>query len=161
MNVCATYLTYCHSVDMTFDNITHNSWLCMHCFSKDEIINNVVSVMLCYVSVHITTLNALHSTLWLNHSLLVVAQSSSTDTQTSNLGLCWVFCLSHLVSCSQRHSSYLTFVGTMFDIYVVRGEDCITTILPDKDDRDNLQHYNHYYTTNASYYRTNISCLRL
>ena len=30
------------------------------------------------------------------------------------------------------------------------GEDCNTTILPDKDDRDNLQHHNHYYTTNAS-----------
>ena len=30
---------------------------------------SVVSVMLCYVSVHITTLHALHPTLWFNHSL--------------------------------------------------------------------------------------------
>ena len=30
---------------------------------------SVVSVMLFYVSVHLTTLNALHSTLWFNHSL--------------------------------------------------------------------------------------------
>ena len=30
---------------------------------------SVVSVMLCYVSVHLTTLNALNSTLWFNHSL--------------------------------------------------------------------------------------------
>ena len=30
---------------------------------------SVVSVMLCYVSVHMTTLNALHSTLWFNHRL--------------------------------------------------------------------------------------------
>ena len=29
---------------------------------------SIVSVMLCYVSVHITTLNALHSTIWCNHS---------------------------------------------------------------------------------------------
>ena len=40
------------------------------------------------------------------------------------------------------------------------GEDCITTILPDKDDKDYYQHYRHYYTTITSYYRTNNTCLR-
>ena len=33
---------------------------------------SVVSVMLFYVSVNITTLNAIHSTLWFNHSLFFI-----------------------------------------------------------------------------------------
>ena len=40
-------------------------------------------------------------------------------------------------------------------------DDCATTILPDKYDKDYYQHNSHCYTTNTSCYRTNISCLRL
>jgi hypothetical protein len=57
--------------------------------------------------------------------------------------------------------SYLIKKSILSPVWGSSGEDCTTTILPDKDDYDYYQHYSHYYTDSTSSYRTNIISLML
>jgi hypothetical protein len=52
-------------------------------------------------------------------------------------------------------------IGPMLLVWGSGGESCTTINFPDKDDKDHNHHYRHYYTTNTSWYRTNVTCLRL
>ena len=52
-------------------------------------------------------------------------------------------------------------IGSMLLVLGYGGEDCTTTILPDKDGKDHYHHYRYYYTTNTSCNRINVTCPRL
>ena len=52
-------------------------------------------------------------------------------------------------------------IGSMLLAWGSGGENCTNTILPDKDNKDGYHHYRHYYATNASCARINVTCLRL
>ena len=51
-------------------------------------------------------------------------------------------------------------MGSMLLVWGSGGENCTTTILPDKD-KGHYDHYRHYYAINTSCYWINVTCLRL
>ena len=107
-----------------------------------------------------------------HYSHYYTTNTSSHRTNITCLRLLWwgiVLQLSYLIKMTKITTNTIATttpplppaIGPILLVWCSSGWGCTTIILPDKDGTDYYQHYSHYYTTNTSCYRTNITCLRI